>query len=321
MGTHHHIFIHVLAIIAVAVISSCAPGEKGKKSAEVRTMHFPVIQAPSMMEDGEKIEYLAEHFWTAYLEKGNSLATDSTVLGGVPKEEVEQAVSNYIMLLSNMPLDKASKTVAGFTRALEKCREADTSSVLSGELSALFARYIYDPNSPLRDEDLYTPFAAVLSSCTSLDPAERASYAEDVRLTSLNRRGTKAADFSFVDRKGRRYTLYGIKAERTILFFSNPGCTACKEIIEALDSEPVVVAMIDEGTLAVLNIYIDEEIADWMSYMPIYPEKWYNGYDYNHMIRDEELYNVRAIPSLYLLDADKTVLLKDVTTERLLNNL
>ena len=37
------------------------------------------------------------------------------------------------------------------------------------------------------------------------------------------------------------------------------------------------------------------------------------------MLKNNEIYNVRAIPSLYLLDKDKTVILKDAVQEKLLN--
>ena len=69
--------------------------------------------------------------------------------------------------------------------------------------------------------------------------------------------------------------------------------------------------------MAVLNIYIDEDLEAWRSYMPIYPETWYNGFDPDLMIRGETLYNVRAIPSLYLLDRDKRVIMKDAPEARL----
>ena len=51
--------------------------------------------------------------------------------------------------------------------------------------------------------------------------------------------------------------------------------------------------------------------------MPVYPEEWYNGFDPDFVIRNETLYNVRAIPSLYLLDSEKTVLLKDAPENRM----
>ena len=87
--------------------------------------------------------------------------------------------------------------------------------------------------------------------------------------------------------------------------------------MDALDSYGKVKEYIGSGRLAVLNIYIDEDMTEWYRYMPDYPDDWYNGYDPNYIIRSEILYNVRAIPSLYLLDRDKTVLMKDVPQEKL----
>ena len=68
--------------------------------------------------------------------------------------------------------------------------------------------------------------------------------------------------------------------------------------------------------MKVLNIYIDEDLEAWRSYMPIYPDIWYNGFDPDLAIRSEMIYNVRAIPSLYLLDKDKKVIMKDAPEAR-----
>lgn len=274
------------------------------------------------MSDEQKLDFLSEHFWDSFLKKSVSRTdADSTTLGGVPRAEVEQATANYIALLLSQPLAKAQSNAASFAEALIGLEQADTSGTVFEQLSDLFEKYMFDPNSPVRDEDIYVGYAGEMASFPGFTATKRASYLEDARLSSLNERGTKAADFSFCDRRGRQYTLYGIKAEKIILFFSNPGCTACKEIIETLNSLNGMAESIAAGEIAVLNIYIDEDIHGWLDYMPIYPESWYNGYDYDHMIRGNELYNVRAIPSLYLLDENKTVLLKDVPVERLINNL
>ena len=79
--------------------------------------------------------------------------------------------------------------------------------------------------------------------------------------------------------------------------------------------------MISQGRLAVLNIYIDEDLQAWREYMPIYPEEWYNGFDPDLVIRTDNLYNVRAIPSLYLLDSDKRVIMKDAPENKVFNYL
>ena len=77
---------------------------------------------------------------------------------------------------------------------------------------------------------------------------------------------------------------------------------------------PQIDFLISARRIAVLNIYIDEDLEAWRSYMPIYPENWYNAFDPDFVIRMDQLYNVRAIPSLYLLDKDKTVIMKDAVT-------
>jgi hypothetical protein len=55
----------------------------------------------------------------------------------------------------------------------------------------------------------------------------------------------------------------------------------------------------------------------------IYPASWINGYDKNRHVKDN-LYDFVAIPTLFLLDKDKRVLLKDVNlimVERYLRSL
>ena len=68
-----------------------------------------------------------------------------------------------------------------------------------------------------------------------------------------------------------------------------------------------------------INIYIDEDLTEWYKYMPIYPKEWINCYNEDLKIRGENLYDVRAIPSLYLLDSEKRVILKDAPTQILIN--
>jgi hypothetical protein len=74
--------------------------------------------------------------------------------------------------------------------------------------------------------------------------------------------------------------------------------------------------MISSGRLAVVNVYIDQDLAAWREYLPEYPKEWYNGYDPAYIIRQDILYNIRGIPSLYVLDKDKKVIMKDAPEER-----
>ena len=317
-------YVKTAALIIFAVLSSCGRRASQESAGQQYTRDFPMVTPPAMMQDtGEIIEYMAMHYWDAFLagpQKSDKIfLCDSLHVSGVLKGDLEQGFANYIYILENMPIKKAQKAVRQFAGRIEEHETADTSSNVFESFVDIAEKYMFDPNSPLRNEDLYSPFAEVLSQSNHMDTATKDCYAHVASMCRLNEAGTRAADFRFSDRKGREYTLHGINADHTLLFFSNPGCHSCLEIINTLKDDPTVSAMIAEKRLAVLNIYIDEDLKEWKEYMPIYPEEWYNGFDPDLVIRTDNTYNVRAIPSLYLLDADKTVLLKDATMERLLS--
>jgi len=58
-----------------------------------------------------------------------------------------------------------------------------------------------------------------------------------------------------------------------------------------------------------------EALDKWREYASVYPKNWYNGYDQSYIIRSDVTYNVRAIPSLYVLDSEKKVIMKDAPVE------
>jgi len=299
------------SIIIIAALLALAGCRQQQAVSESPLRSFPVVQVPGIISDPEeRAAYIASHYWEAFAAGDTLGQSDSAVIAGVARKELEQAVSNYIFLLDGLDMTKAKAEAA---RAYDILRPHDSFS----QVISLLETYLYDPNSPIRSEDLFQPLAEKISKDSHFSPEEREKYARISANTSLNCIGTPAADFSFSDKKGKMHTLYGIEAEYTILFFSNPGCNACKEIIESLNSSMKVGQYLEMGVLAVLNIYIDEDLSGWYEYMPIYPETWYNGYDPNLVIRQDKLYDVRAIPSLYLLDRDKNVILKDAPPERL----
>lgn len=293
-------------------------GGNRKKAESFKALPFPDAVIPAMVEEpAARAEYMALHWWDGITEPSRGYPCDTVLVSGVRKGDVEQKFANWTNVLGMVDMKVAGKALGRLYDRSYACEKKDTSSNVFETFKELVGKYLYDPNSPLRNEDHYAFYASKLAESDLVEPVMREKYAREVRLAALNRVGTKAADFRFADKRGRLFSLYGIDAELTLLFFSNPGCTACKEIIDILNNDPVISGLIAEGTLKVLNIYIDEDLEAWRSYMPIYPETWYNGFDPDLVIRGETLYNVRAIPSLYLLDRDKNVIMKDAPEARL----
>lgn len=267
--------------------------------------------------DAERAEYMALNYWNGLTDTSRTFPCDSVYVSGVRKDEVEQKFADWTMLLDAVEPAVSGKAVAKLYERAVACERKDSASNVFETFVYLAGKYFYDPNSPMRNEDRYLPFVSRLASYGGLDRLMRGKYEREARLCAMNCTGTRAADFRFSDRNGRIYTLYGIEAEYTLLFFSNPGCTACKQIMAMLENSPAVSSYIRSGRLAVANIYIDDDLEAWRSYLPEYPAEWYNGFDPDLVIREDEIYCIRAIPSLYLLDKGKRVILKDAPEQKI----
>lgn len=269
--------------LSVCVALVCACGGRAR-TRDSKPAAFEVPVPPAMMSSAEeRAEYMVGNYWNKY-----SLDIDSLVF--------EQAFADWAALSLSVPHTVSEKSLLSIY-------EKDSLRVLP-----LARKYLYDPNSPYRDEDLFGVLAARVGG---------EEYLRLARLCSLNAVGTAAADFIFEDARGRRMRLSNVDAEYTLLLFGNPGCHACKEIAGYLGASELINSAIDAGFVKVLDIYIDEDLESWREHLSDYPRAWLCGFDPLLVIRDGGLYNIRAIPSLYLLDKDKTVILKDAPVEGL----
>mgnify|MGYP003397044631 FL=1 len=112
---------------------------------------------------------------------------------------------------------------------------------------------------------------------------------------------------------GRKATMHSIESDYLIVMLNNPGCPMCREITEQIEASPMLNELQELGRLKILAIYPDTDIEAWRDYQPNMPKRWISGYDADLVISRERLYNLRAIPALYLLDSEKRVMVKDGT--------
>ncbi len=309
--------IHILLLFAL-LLCGCGGSRQKNETGKFQALPFPEVAVPGMMNDrNDVMEYMSMNYWNGITDPSREYPCDSLLVSGVKIGDVEQRFVGWASALWNLPFDKAEDAVARLYDRVVACERKNSTSNVFETFNDLMARCLYDPNSPIRNEDLYHTYVRRLASYEGLDPAMKGKYEFEIRMTGMNRAGTVAADFRFSDRNGRMRTLHGVSAPMTLLFFSNPGCEACLEIINVLKGEPKIAEMISSGKLAVLNIYIDEDLQAWKEYMPVYPEEWYNGFDPDLVLRNDSIYNIRAIPSLYLLDGEKRVILKDAHESRI----
>lgn len=311
-------------VLAVAV--ACSAAACGHKRAAATTADtaqepvaapetehartFPMPEAPAILQSvKETEEYLLLHYWEA------ASLSDTTWLGDA--DVLEEAFVRFIAAAQAFPDRETSlQAVRNMMKALPTATAPDVTHLLTG-----FAdKYLYDPNSPLRNEDMYIEVLRGQIDDPALDDLYKIAPRERLRMALKNRPGDRAADFGFATADGDG-TLYGIEADYTLLFFYNLGCPACAQVhagLEAVMSREPIAAMLRDGRMKVLALYPDSDLSGWRDHSDEIPAGWINAIDPRQAINNGSLYDLRAIPSLYLLDDKKTVILKDFTEPALL---
>lgn len=170
-----------------------------------------------------------------------------------------------------------------------------------------------DPNSQLRNDEYYIPLLEAQIASPYFDSLEKVKPRYRLEMALKNRVGHPATDFTYTLANGRRGTLYEVEAPYTLVYINNPDCNACEEMLARMKGSSVIEEQMKRGRLKIVAIYPDEDLAAWRKHLSEVPDTWINGYDAELAFRRQELYDLRAIPSLYLLDRDKRVIFKDCT--------
>lgn len=283
------------------LLAACSPSRKtgGDASEAVPSQEFALPDVPTMLTaPEERAAYVLAHYWD------NLLLADTAYCRNA--ESMEQNVVNFLSLL---PLAGEEARAEGFRTTLQVV-SADSATFRL--VTNVITRYLDDPNSPMRNEEQYITYLEALLGLPLLDEAERLRPAHRLELAKKNRRGTLAADFAYTDRTGKHCRLYGTQAQRLLLMFYDPACDHCSEILRSVSESPVVSGLLADGRLTVLAIYTEGDRELWDETKHNLPQSWSVGFDTDRIV-ECELYNLPAMPVLYLLDSNKTVLLKDAS--------
>lgn len=292
----------ILVIVALALV---ACGQKRAKDGDEQILSngtatelsFPSIVIPEMVPIEERVKFLAEHYWDRFDFSDTTFCNKPDI--------TEQAYANYLDILRYVDPAVAQQSAA------QLIKRAEVDSTMFDYFVMLSDKYLYDPNSPFRNDELLIPTLECIIASPLLDEDEKIRPQSQLNMAQKNRIGQKANDFRYTLHDGRTGHMYSIEADYLLVFINNPDCPACKEIREQIGASPMLSEMIERGVMKVLAIYPDEDITAWLNYRHNIPASWINGYDKQLRMRDEELYDLKAIPSLYLLDAEKRVMLKD----------
>ncbi len=215
----------------------------------------------------------------------------------------------FVNFLSRLAPSSEEELTSSFTKFL---RPYSTDSHALETITELAEHYLAEPNSPYRNEDLYIAFLNALLSLPNVSDDQLIRPRLQLERVMKNRPGTLATDFQYTTREGTTGTLLRTESPLLVLVFYDPDCGHCTDILDDLARQEVLNQMVSEGKATVLAVYTEGNSEMWDEKKGAMPRNWTVAID-NSKIVDNALYDLPAMPTIYLLDADKRVLLKDPT--------
>ncbi|MGH2624182.1 MAG: DUF5106 domain-containing protein, partial [Sphingobacterium sp.] len=223
----------------------------------------------------------------------------------------EQAIVDYI---GYFPLVSTNQIDSSVHALFNRVKDDQRSFLYFKEV---FDNYLANPNSPMNSDLFYEPVVKYMINAKNLEESERIKYKTLLPLIQKNKPGTVASDFTYMKPDGKTANLQSIKSPFIFLMFYEPGCSQCEHTIASLKDNSAFNSVIDQGGLKVLAIYPDGNKEIWKDYSHNIPSNWINGIDLNQTILTQGIYQIKATPTIYLLDKDKKVILKDTDLKQI----
>ena len=86
---------------------------QGKKAEQFKALPFPDVVPPEMMSDpSDRAEYLAEHYWDRLIDPAREYPSDSLLLCGVRRGDIEQKFADWTSILDMVPRSSADRSIS-----------------------------------------------------------------------------------------------------------------------------------------------------------------------------------------------------------------
>lgn len=261
---------------------------------------FPVPSAPADLTSlQERSDYVITHFWDHCNVK--------SILSS--QQKFADAFDTFVNLI---PVGSRRAVIRSIYNLLGQLEKNPKELLFVGEQAEAL---LYSDTARLMSDEAYLPFARAVADNKKIGRAEKARFAEQVRILTQSSAGMPAPDLQYVDTAGVTSSLIAAAdtATYTIIFFNDPDCTDCMIARGRLAANPVVTELVGKGLLRVVAITPSDPTDEWRAQAVRFPEGWTVGAAPDAPSE----YDIRHTPTFYMIDRDHNIVAKDIPVDRL----
>ncbi len=172
--------------------------------------------------------------------------------------------------------------------------------------------------SRYHDELLYIAVLKEALTYPNLNIARKGQYEYQLSILDKNHAGDMAPNFTMKMSTNDTIELYDIEAEYMILYFQNPDCPTCAELLATMETMNTLQNAVHEGRIKVVTVFFEEDESYWQRYLKEKASpKYLHGWNYDLSIDKNKLYNTHYIPMMMFLDKDKKIIKKDLLSNEI----
>ena len=266
--------------------------------------------------------------------------SDSTLYkpaGGLSEDDsfsvMETEAAHFFSLLKNCPDSVARVAVDNLMNKAVLASGGGFDAY--GQIMGIAEKYFYNVQSPYYNEEMLLPFLDHKIARVDIPEIEKSREKYLAFMIRRNPVGYVAENFEYTTLKGEICHLWDrfiecrirltkpacnrngdeeVKVERfkfppVMVVFFTADCRDCREGILSLSYSSIVRNLLKEKKLRVLAICTEGNLSSVSS---IIPKDWIAGSDGGYIAR-HRLYSIRHTPSVYYMDEEGTVLLRDAS--------
>ncbi len=265
----------------------------------IPTYQFPVIP-DNLITPEERGSFLIEHYWDNF-EVENRATLDYP-------DVTEQIFVDYTSI---MPIAKRESTMKSIEGLL---RRAGTDEDILLMYADFAERYLYSGGGTFVSEEAYLPFVKAVLGSKKVSKLNKLRYTYQYDVMTLNQPGMVVTNFEYkLPGEEKLLRIKKLKSPFVLLYINDPDCDDCSLATLRLSVSQTLLGKIKAGELTVLSLYPDGESEEWLSSLSKYPKEWTVA----SMEGGDQVFDLRIIPIVYLLDKDKKIVLKNPSLEEL----
>lgn len=156
--------INLIPVFCILLLCACKSGsassQNSKEAPKDTITSFTLPAIPPMLTAPElRADFLVKHYWD------NVNFADTNYIHH--PEVTEQAWADYCDILNHVPLETAQQAIQ---KTIER---TNVNKKVFTYITDLADKYLYDPNSPMRNEEFYIPVLDAMLASPVLEEIEK----------------------------------------------------------------------------------------------------------------------------------------------------